>query len=202
VYFSQNTSLREGLNFFERASAWHAWLKGLGPRIICRDRSSAVSQVCLFHRDSMYFLMPNKKRHDRGPFRTAATLASIVISIGIAMGVALLGQERNRSNPSQSDSSRAEDSSAGSPLSLAPQHGDADAILQMAERFAEGHGVAQDEAQAVRLFREAAQRGHAVAQLRLGVMLENGRGGPRDFVEAAIWYRKAAEQGLPKAQSL
>jgi TPR repeat protein len=42
--------------------------------------------------------------------------------------------------------------------------------------FADGEGVAQDQAEAVRLWRLAAAQGHAQAQSNLGVMFANGEG--------------------------
>ena len=42
--------------------------------------------------------------------------------------------------------------------------------------YASGRGVAKDEAEAVRLYRNAVDAGSAMAMLDLGVMYENGRG--------------------------
>ncbi len=61
-------------------------------------------------------------------------------------------------------------------------------------------GVAQDAAEAARLFRMAAEQGNADAQFQLGYLYENGRGVSRDEAESAKWYRKAAEQGNSSAQ--
>jgi hypothetical protein len=61
-------------------------------------------------------------------------------------------------------------------------------------------GVAQDDAEAVRLFGLAAAQGHLKAQCRLGVMFEFGRGVAQDAAEAIRWYRLAAAQGHTGAQ--
>jgi TPR repeat protein len=61
-------------------------------------------------------------------------------------------------------------------------------------------GVAQDHAEAVRLYGLAAAQGHAGAQTNLGFMLEYGRGVAPDTAEAIRLYRLAAAQGDPHAQ--
>ena len=67
--------------------------------------------------------------------------------------------------------------------------------------YANGRGVPQDKAQAVKWYRKAAEQGYAAAQYNLGVMYYNGQGVPQDDAEAVKWYRKAAEQGLADAQT-
>jgi uncharacterized protein len=47
--------------------------------------------------------------------------------------------------------------------------------------FENGQGVAQDYAEAVRLYRLAAAQGHADAQFNLGDMFENGQGVAQDL---------------------
>jgi TPR repeat protein len=67
--------------------------------------------------------------------------------------------------------------------------------------FENGRGVAQDHAEAVRLYRLAAAQGHAIAQFNLGYMFENGRGVAQDRAKAIRWYRLAAAQGHSKASA-
>ncbi len=62
-------------------------------------------------------------------------------------------------------------------------------------------GVAQDDAEAVRLYRPAAAQGHASAQNNLGSMFEFGEGVARDRTEVIRWYRLAAAQGDANAQN-
>ncbi len=66
--------------------------------------------------------------------------------------------------------------------------------------FSNGLGVAQDYAEAVRLYRLAAAQGHALGQNNLGVMFEKGLGVAQDRAEAIRWYRLAAAQGHANAQ--
>jgi TPR repeat protein len=66
--------------------------------------------------------------------------------------------------------------------------------------FENGQGVAQDKAEAVRLYHLAAAQGVAAAQFRLGLMFEFGWGVAKDRAEAIRWCRLAAEQGDEDAQ--
>ena len=51
--------------------------------------------------------------------------------------------------------------------------------------YANGEGVPEDDAEAVRWYRLAADQGHAGAQYNLGVMYANGEGVVEDDAEAA-----------------
>ena len=66
--------------------------------------------------------------------------------------------------------------------------------------YANGQGVPQDYAEAIKWFVLAAERGDANAQYNLGLYYANGRGVPQDDAEAVKWFRKAAEQGDASAQ--
>ena len=61
--------------------------------------------------------------------------------------------------------------------------------------YAEGRGVAQDEAKAVSLYRQACEGGNALGCNNLGVMYEQGRGVAQDDAEAVSLYRLACEGG-------
>jgi hypothetical protein len=63
-----------------------------------------------------------------------------------------------------------------------------------------GHGVAQDDAEAARLFRVAADKGGVLAQQNLAVFYMVGRGLAQDDAEAARLCRLAADQGCAPAQ--
>ncbi len=68
--------------------------------------------------------------------------------------------------------------------------------------YADGKGVAQNEAEAVRWYRKAAEQNHAEAQYWLGACYADGEGVTQNDAEAVKWYRAAAEQGHAKAQSI
>ena len=75
-----------------------------------------------------------------------------------------------------------------------------DSAHQLALLYFHGRGVAQDYAEAARLWRLAAAQGNANAQFKLGCMFQNGRGVAQDFAEAVRLWRLAAAQGLAHAQ--
>jgi TPR repeat protein len=67
--------------------------------------------------------------------------------------------------------------------------------------YANGHGVAQDHAEALKWYRLAADQGYADAQYNLGVLYKDGHGEPQDYAEALKWFSLAANQGDPVAQN-
>ena len=68
--------------------------------------------------------------------------------------------------------------------------------------YAEGQGVAKDDAQAVIWLRKSAEQGDAEAQTMLGAMYGAGLGVIKDEAQAVTWFRKAAEQGNAEAQTM
>jgi uncharacterized protein len=85
---------------------------------------------------------------------------------------------------------------------LAANQGNAAAQNNLAQMYAHGKGVAEDQREAARLFRLAAERGIAPAQRNLGRGYEIGLGGlPKDRNEALRWYGLAAKQGDPEAKA-
>jgi len=65
--------------------------------------------------------------------------------------------------------------------------------------YANGWGVPQDFAEAVKWYRLAANQGTAKAQAILGAMYADGQGVPQDYVQAHMWLNLAAAQGLEGA---
>ena len=57
--------------------------------------------------------------------------------------------------------------------------------------YANGEGVPQDHAKAVRWFRKAAVQGNANAQFELGQMQAVGKGLAQVDAEIAAWFKKA-----------
>ena len=79
----------------------------------------------------------------------------------------------------------------------------ASAQYRLGVMYTFGHGVQQDDVEAVKWFRKAldklqlgAGQGDAGAQFRLGGMYHNGWGVRQDYAEAVKWYRRAAERGM------
>lgn len=83
----------------------------------------------------------------------------------------------------------------------AAEAGDAAAQFCVGRLYANGFGVAMDDALALKWYGLAAEQGHSEAQFNLGVMNANGWGVPMDDAIAAKWYRLAAEQGHLQAQT-
>ena len=61
--------------------------------------------------------------------------------------------------------------------------------------YANGEGVPEDDAEAVKWYRLAADQGDANAQFNLGVIYNNGEGVPRNYVTAYVWFNIAAASG-------
>lgn len=73
--------------------------------------------------------------------------------------------------------------------------GDAKAMFEVASRYAEGRGTAEDLAAAARWYEKSAELGFAPAQYRIGNIYEKGLGVTRDIAKAKTWYEAAARQG-------
>ena len=83
-------------------------------------------------------------------------------------------------------------------LRYAAASGDPAAQFEVAMRFAEGKGVAQDYKQALAWYQRAASRGHAAAQFRMAGYLERGVGTTPDVERAKVWYGARRRAG-PRA---
>ncbi len=78
--------------------------------------------------------------------------------------------------------------------------GNAEAQNGLGSMYQLGHGVPQNDAQAVAWYRKAADQGETEAQTNLGWMYQLGHGAPQNDAQAVAWYRKAADQGETEAQ--
>jgi TPR repeat protein len=86
--------------------------------------------------------------------------------------------------------------------SAAHAKGNVNATVNLGAFYLTGRGVAEDEAESVRLMRIAADQGHQVGAYNLGGDYEAGRGGlAKDDVQALRLYRIAASQGFPAANN-
>jgi len=86
-------------------------------------------------------------------------------------------------------------------LRLKAESGDSPAQYSLALAYANGDGVAEDSAEAVKWCRRASEQGLASAQCLLGYYLDQAKGVPQDRAEGAKWFRRSAEQGNSTAQS-
>jgi len=76
------------------------------------------------------------------------------------------------------------------------EQGDVSAQYNLGIIYANGRGVPENNAEAIKWFRKAAEQGHASAQNNLGKMYDNGEGVPENDVEALKWYSLAKAQGF------
>lgn len=80
------------------------------------------------------------------------------------------------------------------------QAGDAAAQYRLGVMYAEGRGVAPNDAEAALWFERAAEQGEPMAQYNLGASYAEGAGVRKDIATAAKWFRRAADQGVALAQ--
>jgi TPR repeat protein len=80
------------------------------------------------------------------------------------------------------------------------EQGQAGSQYQLGLLYANGKGVARDDAKARLWYEKAAIQGHTEAQVNLGVMLMYARGGQQDYKMAVYYLRLAANQGHDVAQ--
>ena len=73
--------------------------------------------------------------------------------------------------------------------------GSAFAQTNLGIMYAQGEGVPEDDAEAVKWFRLAAEQGHAGAQYSLGVMYAAGDGVPQSYITAHAWWNIASASG-------
>ena len=81
--------------------------------------------------------------------------------------------------------------------------GHADAQYLLGLMYANGEGVPENDAEAVKWFRKAADQGHAAAQFNLGYMYATGEGVPENNIRAYVWLSMAKTQGdVPAASAI
>ena len=71
---------------------------------------------------------------------------------------------------------------------------------RLGDVYANGEGVPENDAEAIRWYRAAAEQGYATAQFALGEMYANGEGVPENHVVAYAWFNLAGAQGVEEAQ--
>ena len=79
-------------------------------------------------------------------------------------------------------------------LRVKAERGDAAAQFQLGLAYDEGHGVAQDYAEALAWYRKSAEQGYAFAQGNLGYMYQNGVGVVQNYEQAFASLRGAVHR--------
>ena len=80
------------------------------------------------------------------------------------------------------------------------EQGHADAQCNLGYCYANGIGVTQDYAEAVKWYQKAAEQGNALGQNNLGYCYESAQGVAQDLAQAQELYAKAAARGNATAQ--
>ena len=75
------------------------------------------------------------------------------------------------------------------------EQGVATAQYNLGVMYADGDGVPENGAEAVKWFRKAAAQGDADAQSKLGFMYGTGKGVPENSIRAYVWFSMAKTQG-------
>jgi TPR repeat protein len=78
--------------------------------------------------------------------------------------------------------------------------GDPAAQYRLGVMYAEGKGVAPNDAEAALWFERAAEQGESMAQYNLAASYVEGTGVRKDMPTAAKWFRRSADQGVALAQ--
>lgn len=129
-------------------------------------------------------------------YNSAVLATSILAHSKILRGLA---DKERVSSPTVPDDSPRNDPDLEQ-LKLLASQGNADAQFNLGWMYADGRGVAKDDAQAVHWFRLAADQRYAPAQNSLGWWLMEGRGVARDYDKAVHLFRLAVDQGNANAQ--
>lgn len=85
-------------------------------------------------------------------------------------------------------------------IQISAAAGDSQAQFKIAQCYAKGQWVEQDDHRASQYLQKAAEQGNVDAQIALGAFYGKGRGVPRSLAMAIYWYQKAAEEGNPLAE--
>jgi hypothetical protein len=81
----------------------------------------------------------------------------------------------------------------------AAEQGHVIAQANLAQRYAYGLGVPQDDAKSLRWYRKAAEQGDANAQRELAFKYAHGLGVPRDNIASLMWANIAVANGASDA---
>src|SRR5579863_10184237 len=83
----------------------------------------------------------------------------------------------------------------------AAARGNALAMMNLGEWYANGQGVSRNSAESAAWYRKAADTGNAFAMEKLADHYVTGDGVPQDGSVAASLYQKSADQGIPPAMT-
>ena len=127
--------------------------------------------------------------------RETLLLITAIALIVLAIGASVVALMRNRRINSESQPASVVNQQEMPQTQPAPldelrrfaDQGDPVAQFALGARYAQGDGVKQDYAEAVKWFKKAANQGHVVAQATLGAYYWAGRGVSEDLSKAYFW---------------
>ena len=116
--------------------------------------------------------------------RTARPLLSVAMALAVGLIVSLPTPAIGGHEAGAKAYERGDYTTAFRLLLPVAEQGDAYAQAVLGSMYYNGHGVPQNDEEAVRWFRRAAEQGFADAQTGLGSMYYHGRGVPQNDQEA------------------
>lgn len=87
-------------------------------------------------------------------------------------------------------------------MTRAAEQGNAETQFFLGVMYDFGEGVSENNAEAVRWYREADEQGHSRAQAILGLKYAKGEGVPEDYVRAYAWLSIAVARGDEQAKKI
>jgi uncharacterized protein len=134
---------------------------------------------------------------ERGSMASAVSPRWAVLAIVLTLTICATAGPLEDGMAAYRDKDYAKAASLWTPLA---EKGDAAAQYYLGTLFAEGKGVAQNDATAFAWFERSAKQGNPDGQYNLGASYAAGTGVPKSYVEAAKWFQRAADQGMVFAQ--
>jgi len=133
--------------------------------------------------------------------KTANIACSVIGTIFVSLAMAAHSAETMRFNQDPDAYNRSDASAVERMLISLSDGGRLQALHRLGLKYENGEGVPQDDAQALKLYRQAADLGYAPAQFSLGLMHMTGKETvPQDHAEMLKWWLMAAHSGDTDAQ--
>lgn len=139
----------------------------------------------------------DSRRDERGISPNGVGNACLIVTVLI---LGLFGCGRAEPLDCTAAVERKDHATAYRQCSLRAEKGDAVAQYYLGWLYRQGLSVPQDDAEALKWYRQAADQNEPRAQYNLGFMYAGGHGVAQDDAEAVAWYTRAAEHDLPRAQ--
>ncbi|UYN97107.1 MAG: sel1 repeat family protein [Enhydrobacter sp.] len=128
---------------------------------------------------------------------TKATVLALLV--GVLVGLLVAGRSEAQDVGAGIDAyNRGDVSAAFALLKSVADAGDSDAQVNLGYLYARGHGVKQDQQEAMRLYLLSARQGNAEGMNAVGFKYRYGTGVEIDLPRAVHWFCRAALSGDPR----